>query len=68
MVSAYACLQATMFKVPIPFPKPRSREAKTAMALAANHSQVEEFKIDESQLKEIQKLVDKSKEGEEDTE
>lgn len=68
LVSAYACLFATMFKVPIPFDKPRSREAKQKIAAIASAVEVAEFKVDESQAKELEQMVEKEKGNEEEKE
>lgn len=58
-ISAMACLQATVFKVPIPSDKPRSEEFKRKVGAEAAAIVVPEFKVDESAAKEIQDSVNK---------
>jgi ubiquitin-activating enzyme E1 len=69
-LSATACLQATVFKIPIPSAKPRSDEFRIELGKMATAIKVEEFVPDEQAAKEIQASVDKAaskgKEGEGD--
>jgi len=59
-ISATACLQATVFKIPIPSEKPRSDEFRIELGKMATTIQVEEFVPDEEAAKEIQASVDKA--------
>jgi len=69
-ISATACLQATVFKIPIPSEKPRSDEFRIELGKMATAIQVGEFVPDEKAAKEIQASVDKAaskgKEGQSD--
>lgn len=59
-ISATACLQATIFKIPIPSEKPRSDEFRMALGKLAATIQVKDFVPDERTAKEIQASVDKA--------
>lgn len=65
MVASYACLVATMYKIPIPHENPRDRASKAAMAEIASKVAVEPFKLDEAKAQEIQSMVEKGDQKEE---